>query len=430
MTDAERTFVRVDDGVLIRTIGRARQRLVFIAPGVRKKVADALASAMDVIPPDAIHFVVDVDSEVVRLGYGTLAGLEVLQSAADSHKTTLNHHPGIRIGLLIADDTTLIYSPTPLLIEAGSNQPSKPNAIMLTAELPKGLADACAIGEEQHATLQVGKDPVDARKLDEVKRELEERPPKKFNVAKIELVFSSLLHYVEFRIEDYKLTTRSMLLKPHLFGLKNEDIVRRLTSRFKLFAESDSLTVEVPAIGSDGKPQVNEPKQKFGPLSVDRERNRIKKRFVIEAGEFGSLILRRDVPEFEKEVTVLRAKLQAYRDAVQEELKKRTNEIVAELLAGLKERLKTDPPDQWRSRFLQKEPTDADVKRLFEEDVRGEVDRVKTDFAPKIFTAYKDVTYQTFKDETFRRLMEEHFGKEAIDRIFSEHDAAPEDAGE
>jgi len=36
---------------------------------------------------------------------------------------TLNHNPGISIGLLIADDVTLIYNPTPLLIEAGSGQP-------------------------------------------------------------------------------------------------------------------------------------------------------------------------------------------------------------------------------------------------------------------------------------------------------------------
>ena len=138
-------------------------------------------------------------------------------------------------------------------------------------------------------------------------------------------------------------------------------------------------------------------------------------------------VIRRNVPDFEKEITILRAKVEAFRDAVQAELKKRTEGIVTELLAGLKERLKSDPPDHWRSRFLQKEPTDADIKRLFEEDVRSEVDRVKTEFSPRIFTAYKDVTYQTFKDEKFRKLMEEHFGKEAIDRIFSEHDAAPED---
>ncbi len=266
MTAGGETFVRVDDYVLIKAIGQARQQLIFVAPGVRKQVAEALAKAMDVIPVDRIHLIIDVDAEVCRLGYGDMLGLETLQRATSSHKTTLNHHPGIRIGLLIADDITIIYSPTPLLIEAGSDQPDKPNAIMLKQELPKSLADACAIGEERHATLEIGKDAADTAKISEVKRDLEERPPKKFNVARVERVFNSLLHYVEFRIEDYKLTTRSMLLKPHLFGVKNEDIVRRLTPKFKLFAETDSLIVEIPAIDADGNPDEKKPKEKFGPL--------------------------------------------------------------------------------------------------------------------------------------------------------------------
>jgi hypothetical protein len=46
--------------------------------------------------------------------------------------------PGIRIGLLIANDTTLVYAPTPLLIAEPSN---KPNAIRLdTAAIPIELS--------------------------------------------------------------------------------------------------------------------------------------------------------------------------------------------------------------------------------------------------------------------------------------------------
>ena len=430
MTDAANTFIRVDDDTLIKEIGRARQRLVFIAPGVRKKVAAALASAMDVVPCDEVHLVVDVDPEVCRLGYGSIDGLEILQKAAGEHNLTLNHHPGIRIGLLIADDITLVYSPTPLLIEAGSQQPTKPNAIILKAELPPTLADACAVGEERHATLEVGKDAVDANQVKEVKHDLDERPPKKFNVARAERVFNSLLHYVELRIEDYRLTTRSMLLRPELFGVRNEEIIRRLTNRFNLFAEkAEALTVEIAAIAADGKPDAKK-KEKFGPLSVDRERNRIKKKYIIEAGKFGLLILRRNVHDFEEEIKVLEKKLEAYKRAVEAELKRRTDDIVNELLAALMERLQKEPPEHWRSRHLSDPLTEDDVKRLFEEDVRSEVERAKTDFDPQIFTTFKDVTYETFKDAKFREIMENQFGKDAIDRLFSEHDAAPEDREE
>src|ERR1700730_1301456 len=110
------TFLRVGDTALVEVIGGARERLVFIAPGVRKLVAEALAKAVALLPREKVHLVLDVDAEGWRLGYGSMPGLTLLQIAAAKHGLSLRHHPGIRIGLVIADDTTVIYSPTPLLI--------------------------------------------------------------------------------------------------------------------------------------------------------------------------------------------------------------------------------------------------------------------------------------------------------------------------
>jgi hypothetical protein len=422
------TFTSVDDRVLMDVISRARQRLVYIAPGIRPPVAQALVQAMSVVPQDSIHLVFDVDAEVCRLGYGDreFKGMEILQTAAARHSLTVNHQPGIRIGLVIADDTTLIYSPTPELIETESRQPDKPNAICLKAELPPQLARACAMGEEKHATLEIGKDPIKPATIETVKRDLQERPPKEFNVARIERVFNSMLHFVEFRIEDYKLTSRSVALNPELFGVRNEEVVRRLTNRYHLFSETDALIVEIPAFDKDANPDPKQPKQKFGPRSIDEVRKQIKKRFIMEAGDLGLIILRKDVQAFQGELKVLEAKISAYKESVQAVIQKRTEAIVAELLTALKDTLKANPPDHWRSRFTTKTPSDADIKRLFEDEVRAEVERVNTDFDPRVFHAFKDVTYQTFKDKDFRELLEQRFGKDAIAGIFSEHDAAPE----
>ena len=346
------TFVRVDDEVLVRVVQQARKRLVFVAPGVRPKVAEALARSMEVVTSDSMHIVLDVDSEVCRLGYGDIKGLECLQAAATRHGQTVNHHPGIRIGLLIADDTTLIYSPTPLLIEAESSQPDKPNAIVLRLGLPQEIADACAVGEEKHATLEVGKDPINLGKVEIVKQDLKEKPAKPFNLARIERVFNSMLHYVEFRIEDYRLTTRAIHLNPKLFGVRNEEIVRRLTNRYFIFRDSDALTVEIPQFNEEGKDLTGDPKVEFGPHEIDLERNRIKDRFIIEAREYGLLILRRHVDEFEKAIALLKKKLEAYKNAVLSLVGKRTDEIVDELLKALTESLKKNPPDHWRSRIV------------------------------------------------------------------------------
>ncbi len=423
-----KTFTSVDDRVLQEVIGLARQRLVFIAPGIRMPVAKALVGAMSVVPNDSIHLIFDVDAEVCRLGYGDpdFKGMELLQTAAAKHGLTVNHHPGIRIGLVIADDTTLIYSPTPELIETESRQPDKPNAICLNAQLPLQLANACAIGEEEHATLEVGMEPIQPNEIAEIKRDLEERPPKEFNVARIERVFNSMLHYVELRIEGYRLTSRSLSLNPKLFGVKNANVVRRLSNRYHLFAETDALEVEIPLFDENAMPKPSGDKEKFGPCSIDSERKRIKERFIMEAGDFGLIILRKDVEEFEKELKVLEAKIAAYKTAVRDVIKQRTDQIADELYAALREQLKANPPDYWRSQFITDTPTDADINRLFKKDIRTEVNRVNTDFNPRIFHAFKDVTYQTFKDKKFRSLLEERFGKDAIDDIFTEYDAAPE----
>ena len=422
------TFTRVDDYVLQGVIARARQRLVFIAPGLRPPVAEALVRAMDVIPPDSIHLVFDVDAEVCRLGYGDrdFKGMEILQTGAAQHVITVNHQPGIRIGLVIADDTTLIYSPTPELIETESQQPDKPNAISLTADLPPQLARACAMGEEKYATLEIGKNPIKPDKIEAVKHDLEERPPKEFNVARIERVFSSMLHYVELRIVDYKLTSRSVSLNPTLFGVKNEDVVRRLSNRYHLFSATDALIVKIPTFDDDANRLPDKPEVEFGPRSIDRKRKQIKDRFIMEAGDFGLIILRKDVQAFKKEVKVLEAQIKAYKNAIQDVIKQRTKEITSELLVALRETLKANPPEHWQSRYPTKTPEDADIDRLFEEEIRSEVKRVDTDFNPRVFYSFKDVTYQTFKDKKFRNLLEERFGQDAIETIFNEHDAAPE----
>ncbi len=422
------TFTSVDDCVLQGVIASARQRLVFIAPGLRPPVAEALAKAMALLSPDAVHLVFDVDAEVCRLGYGDkdFKGMEILQAAAAKHHLTVNHQAGIRIGLVIADDTTLIYSPTPELIAQQNRNPGKPNAICLNTELPAQLARACAMGPEKHGTLEIGKDPVEQIKIDAVKRDLAERPPKAFNIARVERVFSSMLQYVEFEIENYKLTTRTLRLDSELFGVRDEAVSQRLASRYHLFSANDSLAVEIPFVGENAEPDPSRPKETFGALSVDKERNRIKKLYIIEAGKNRALILRRNVPAFEKEIARLRVRIELYRDGVQTQIHKRTEEIAAELLAALTQTLKDNPPPHWASRHINATISEDDVKRLFNEDIKQELERVRTDFDPKIRTDYKEITYATFVDKDFRELIEGRFGKKEIARILEEHDAAPE----
>lgn len=420
-------FTHVDDKVLVGSIEKAQKRLVFIAPGLHAPVADALARAMGRLPSGGVHIVLDVDAEVCRLGYGDadFKGVETVQAAARAHGLTINHHPGVRIGLLIADEATLVYSPVPRLIEAGSHQSDKPNGILLESQIPDVLAEACGIGPDGAATLAIGQDPMEETRIDAVKEDLAASPPKQFDLARIERVFNSKLHYVEWEIRDYKLASRSVMIRPELFGLRHADVVRRTTSRYHLFAKTDSLDVKIPEFDEHGG-EIEGRSETFGPQSIDLERRRITKRFLFSGGDFGVLILRRDVQEFESQLNRLKKQIAAYQCAIKEILVKKCEEIVAELLNALKSSLQSNPPEHWRSRFMGDKITEEDVGRLFMEDIRREVERTQAEFKPRMFHAYKDVTYRTFQDDNFRKLLEERFGKDKVDQIFSEHDAAPE----
>ena len=61
--DSQKTFTNIDDDALVDRITRAMQRVVFVAPGLREKVAEALARL-----PGRVTVILDVDAEVGWLG--------------------------------------------------------------------------------------------------------------------------------------------------------------------------------------------------------------------------------------------------------------------------------------------------------------------------------------------------------------------------
>ena len=58
--------------MLIELIGKARQRIVFMAPGVTEKVADSLGHPLSQADNLDIEVILGTDPEVHRLGFGTV----------------------------------------------------------------------------------------------------------------------------------------------------------------------------------------------------------------------------------------------------------------------------------------------------------------------------------------------------------------------
>jgi len=69
---------------LIAMIRCAKQRRVFIAPGVSEELAKAIIETWKEIGPSKVRILLDVDPEVCRMGYGQFTALQLLHEAAEA----------------------------------------------------------------------------------------------------------------------------------------------------------------------------------------------------------------------------------------------------------------------------------------------------------------------------------------------------------
>lgn len=152
--DEDRTFSVATDTAVIAPIASAERRLVIIAPPLSRAVADALAARFDDLERVDIRVIVDAGAEVYRLGFGEREALEVVRDAASRNLLDLRVQPGVRTGVIISDDDTMVFAPVSKNIEAGSDTVEKPNAIILRGTSANSIARAA--GAEPNCTRPSG----------------------------------------------------------------------------------------------------------------------------------------------------------------------------------------------------------------------------------------------------------------------------------
>lgn len=217
MTDPDRTFAVASDEALIGLIARARNRLVVIAPALTQAVADALSRRLDDVGRLNVTVILDSDAEVYRLGFGDQAALETIRAASANSMFDLRKQAGVRIGVVISDETMMVYSPVSKNIEAGSNSVEKPNAIVLSGGAADRIATAAGsdTGEDAHPP-EVGNKALEPAKVQQMQTDLKANLPKPFDITRKMNVFTSKVQYVEFSASNYRLTTRQIPLPPEL----------------------------------------------------------------------------------------------------------------------------------------------------------------------------------------------------------------------
>ena len=140
----------------------------------------------------------------------------------------------MRIGVVISDDTTMVYSPVSKNIEAGSISVEKPNAIVLSGTAADRIAVAAGSDRGEDArSAEVGTKALEPAKVQQMQTDLKTNPPKPFDITRKMNVFSSKVQYVEFSASNYRLTTQQLPLPPELVDVADDDLRNRISGRIR-----------------------------------------------------------------------------------------------------------------------------------------------------------------------------------------------------
>ncbi len=369
----------VNDDVLVSRIEQAQSRLVLLAPGVSKKVADCLCRRWQELTSEQVTVILDLDPEIYRLGYGDLDALKALEQTARSLGTMLQRQPGIRIGLLIADETTIIYSPTPQLIEAGPTSPEAPNAVVLGFTPPQ-IADELGSGEDGIRRQTIGLEKAKLGDIKTVEDNLNKNPPLKFDIARTVRVFNAAFEFVELELKGCLLSRKTVQIPSDLMGLaKDPKTQRLLTSHFKLVGQEQSVSSD----------------------RVVKLKKWICDRYLVSLTRYGNVVLRNNKPAFEAAIKALRRYVARFQRQVVKELQKVMDANRKSLVVALMPAVIASPPRRW-TRFLGDTPTAAQLAAALE----GEIERAfgsASDLASQMEVSllFKGVTYESLSDPQF-----------------------------
>lgn len=392
-----------DDSAIIRLVERARNRLVVLAPAVSNGIADAICSRWQELGTERVSVILDVDPEVYRLGYGQIEALARLEQVAASLGTMLQRQPGVRIGLVISDDLTLVYSPTPQLVEASpqlskSRENIKPNAVLLD-HAPAQIANDLGHGEQGVRTQTVGLDKARRGDIEEVKKDLDQNPPQKFDIARKVRVFNAAFEFVEFELAGTYIDRKTVPIPHHLSGIADVRTREQLRTSFTLLPPDHKLSGE----------------------HLAKDKDLIAKQFLRAIKGYGTVILRSRKEAFEKEVETLRAAVDAFGRKIRDELQGAMDKTRENLTKAMLPLVRRTTPKNWL-RSDGSKPDAETLRQFLEDDLRrafGTAEKLINRMDVRL--VFKGVTYESLTNDAFISAAREAIPE--LQKMYEEFDA-------
>jgi hypothetical protein len=392
---------------------KAERTICYAGPGIQRPAADALIAAAARIGPDLITVCLDFDERVLRMGFGDLEAVKALKAAGINVTTT----PGLRMGLVVADDVGFSFTPTALYLEAEDQSSQMMNAMRLSRDqatealarlspAAKAAAIVLARNPEEKARIakievEIPSEPIQEAAIEQVEKKIAAAPLASFDVARQVRVYNARLQYVKVSLENAAIERFRVKIPQSVLGIGGaNELAGRLKTTFDLIEKSGKMSSK----------------------TLSDKVAKLRKDFSPSLGKkLGTAILKSAKPEFEKRLTELRAELITHQKAVEAELQGHLDKSRQAVFDHYLPAAKENRPDA--------------AVGLFGGDVESWLDGELIKAFPKASNVvskmaleceYKDVTFETLQEEAFLKTVRNAFPSGDWDAAHDEFRAAGE----
>ncbi|MEY8215247.1 MAG: hypothetical protein RPR97_12310 [Colwellia sp.] len=414
-------FKLINTDALVSLIDRAESSLCYAAPGIQLMPAKALVELARRISPAHILVFLDVDENVLRMGYGEIESINLLKQAG----IQVQHLSGLRNGLIVSDCLGYSYTPTALFLEKETTDTEALNGMRLMpgqvketlarlSPASKSIALAQAETPEEKARINSfvsEKQPtrIDEESLKEINQNIHSLPPVKFDVARQVRVFQPHFQYVELSLTGAAIQRHKLKIPKVIqdIGADNE-LDGRLNTTFDLIDKGASVSSSV----------------------LDKDLRDIRDKLTKSLGKkHGRIIRKVALPRLEKRLSELRVKIEDHQESIKDnldEVLESSKTLVVDYYLPL---VSKNPPDDLYGIFG--EPDAEDIRSWLNAQLSKEFPTAD-DFLNKIQldVHYKDVTFTTLNQANFLDQIKAAYPDVNWDKTYYEYKAAGEQASE
>lgn len=413
----ESFFLNINSDTFANLISETNKCLCYAAPGIQDAVAQDIVKLAQKIGPELILVFLDVDENVLRMGYGSLDAIDLLRTSG----IHVQHIAGLRNGLIVSDDIGFSFTPTALFLEQEKRDESVLNAMRLMPDqikeamarlspASKAIAVAKAeskieIQELENLAVEIQPQELSHYQIYEIQESLKSAPPLQFDVARQVRVFQPHFQYVELSltgaaIQRHKLNIPKSIQK---IGMDKE-LEGRLKTTFDLIDKNEKVSSK----------------------HLDKELREIRDVFTRSLGKKQGRIVRTGaIPRLKESLKELQKSIEEHQKNIEKdlvEILQKSKEMVVNYYLPL---VKKNTPRELYGIFG--DPSEQDILHWLDIEITKAFPKAD-DLIQKIEldVNFKDVTYETLNRGDFLESIKEAYPEVDWEKAYEEFRAAGE----